>query len=228
MNGKLIIIEGLDGSGKSTQIKLLSEKIKSGGLSARFITFPDYNSLSGKIIAEYLKGEYCGLNEPDGAYAASCFYAADRYISFKTDWSKNYYAGVSIISARYTSSNLIYQTAKLPREKWDDYFKWLRDFEYGKLGLPKADAVIYLDMPPDISRGLLNKRYEENGGGKDLHEADNNYIETCEKAAFYAAEKENWIKISCARDGRPREVEDINTELLNIIGEILNDRIQGR
>ena len=224
MNGKLIVIEGLDGAGKSTQLKLLSERIRK---SAEFITFPDYSSLSGKIIAEYLKGVYCDLDEPDGAYAASCFYAADRYISFKTGWGRDYLSGGNIITARYTSSNLIYQMAKLPREQWRDYFIWLYDFEFGKLGLPKPDAVIFLDMPLDVSLKLLTKRYGKNGGCKDLHEADVHFLGKCEQAASYAAEKEGWIIINCAENGEPRGIDYINGELLRITEEMLNVRIQG-
>ncbi|MCL1823367.1 MAG: deoxynucleoside kinase [Oscillospiraceae bacterium] len=224
MSGKLIVIEGLDGAGKSTQLKLLSEKLGQNGKN-KFITFPDYHSLSGKIISEYLKGTYTGLDEPDSAYSASSFYAVDRYISYKTAWGADFMAGKNIISARYTGSNLIYQMAKLPREKWNDYYEWLSDFEYNKLMLPKADAVIFLDMPLTVSRTLLDKRYEEKGGSKDMHEADISFLEKCRLAADYAIEKDNWLKINCAEDALPRTVEVIHTELLKITEEILNARI---
>jgi dTMP kinase len=229
MNGKLIVIEGLDGSGKSTQLGLLMEKLKD---KARFITFPDYQSLSGKIIGEYLKGVYSGLDELDGAYSASCFYAVDRYISYKTDWSKDYRSGKNIISARYSGSNLIYQMAKLEKEKWDDYYKWLNDLEHKKLRLPKADAVIFLDMPLEISREFLNKRYEdegkESGEGLDLHESSLSYLEKCREAADYAAEKEGWLRIKCAKRKKPRKIEDINTELLKITEDLINGKLHSR
>ena len=215
--GKLIIIEGLDGSGKSTQAELLSGKIED----ARFIAFPDYESLSGKIIKEYLNGLYTGLNEPDSAFAASSFYAVDRYISYKTDWAKDYLTGKNIISARYTCSNLIYQMAKLPREKWDEYHGWLHDFEHVKLGLPASDTVIFLDMPLEISQELLTKRYERGQGGKDLHEADMDFLKKCKQASEYAAEKDNWIVINCARGNKPREIEEINEELLKTVKNII-------
>jgi dTMP kinase len=225
MNGKLIVIEGLDGSGKTTQLELLTEKLKD---KAKFVSFPDYNSLSGKIIGEYLKGVYANLDELDGAYSASCFYAVDRYISYKTDWIKDYKDGTNIISARYSGSNLIYQMAKLAREKWSDYHRWLNDLEHGKLNLPKPDLVVYLDMPIDISRELLNKRYADDDSGKslDLHEANLTYLEKCKKAADYAADKEGWVKIKCAKRKKPRKTEDINTEILKIIEELINGRVQ--
>ncbi|MCL2109348.1 MAG: deoxynucleoside kinase [Oscillospiraceae bacterium] len=211
--GKLIIIEGLDGAGKSTQAELLSKKIND----AKFIAFPDYGSHSGKIIGEYLKGAYSGLDEPDSAYSASSFYAIDRYISYKTAWCGDYRAGRNIISARYTCSNLIYQMAKLPREKWDDYYNWLLDFEHEKLKLPKSDAVIFLDMPLTVSQELLAKRYEQDDGCKDMHEADMKFLQKCKAAADYAAEKDHWLRIDCAVGTKPRKIEDINTELYEIV-----------
>jgi len=226
MKGKLIVIEGLDGAGKTTQLNLLTGKMKD---RARFISFPDYQSLSGKIIGEYLKGVYSGLDELDGAYSASCFYAVDRYISYKTDWVKDYKGGKTIISARYSGSNLIYQMAKLAREKWDDYYKWLNDLEHGKLRLPKADAVIFLDMPLEISRELLNKRYAEGTDTKkslDLHESNLEYLEKCKEAADYAAEKESWLKIKCVKRKKPRKIEEIHAELLKITEGLINGRIQ--
>jgi len=219
MNGKLIVIEGLDGAGKTTQLGLLAEKMGEG---TRFITFPDYQSLSGKIIGEYLKGVYSGLDELDGAYSASCFYAVDRYISYKTDWHNDYKGGTNIISARYSSSNLIYQMAKLEREKWDAYYKWLNDLEHRKLFLPRADAVIFLDMPLEVSREFLNKRYENEKGSLDLHESSLDYLERCKEAADYAAAKENWIKIKCTRRKKPRSINDIHTELHKKIEDIIN------
>jgi len=223
MTGKLIIVEGLDGSGKTTQVNLLSEKLNE---RVKFISFPNYDTPSGQIINQYLKGAYAGLEEAEGAYSASSFYAVDRYISFKTDWSRDYNAGVSIISARYTGSNSIYQMAKLPKEEWDAYYKWLCDFEFKKLGLPKPDAVIFLDMPFEVSRRLLEARYSENGGEKDMHEADAAYLKKCGKAAAYAAEKENWIIIKCAKEGNPRGIDDINAELTAIVLEKLKENVK--
>lgn len=156
MERKLIVIEGLDGGGKTTQFELLKELYPN----YRYITFPNYNSPSGEIVSSYLKGEYGEKDSEISAYTASCFYAVDRYASYKTDWEKDYLDGITIISAMYVSSNAIYQMIKLPHEKWDEYMNWLFDMEYTKFGLPKPNATIFLDMPVEISRKLLLKIYE--------------------------------------------------------------------
>jgi len=233
MAGKLIVIEGLDGAGKSTQLKLLSEKTESlnrdnSSTEIKFITFPDYDSFSGRIIKEYLSGAYSGLDTTDGSYSASCFYAVDRYISFKTNWGGDYIDGKNIISARYTGSNLIYQMAKLKGSQWDDYYNWLYDLEFEKLALPKPDATIFLDMPFEVSEQLLNKRYKENSGCRDMHESDLAFLKTCKRAADYAVIKDGWKKINCAKKNQdnlyvPREIEDINAELLKIVLETLKE-----
>ena len=138
MNGKIIVIEGLDGTGKTTQFELLKKSFPD----CRFITFPNYQSHSGKIITEYLSGEFNEQNISISSYSASSFYAVDRYISFKKDWESDYKSGKNIISARYTTSNAVYQTTKLDKSEWDTYCSWLYDFEYNKLGIPRPDAAI--------------------------------------------------------------------------------------
>ncbi|MBS7397403.1 MAG: deoxynucleoside kinase, partial [Ruminiclostridium sp.] len=151
--GKLFVIEGLDGCGKSTQLEMLKSKT---GDNTRFISFPNYDSASGEIIKDYLSGRFAEENGKAGAYTASSFYAVDRYISYKTDWEKDYQAGKTIIAARYTSSNAIYQMTKLDRAQWDEYLSWLEDYEYDKFGIPRPDKVVFLDMPIEVSQKLLS------------------------------------------------------------------------
>lgn len=206
MDKKLIVIEGLDGGGKTTQLELLKELYPN----YRYITFPNYNSSSGEIVSSYLKGEYGEKDSTVSAYTASCFYAVDRYTSYKTDWEKDYLGGRTVISARYVSSNAIYQMTKLPHEKWDEYMNWLFDMEYTKFGMPKPNATIFLDMPVEVSRKLLLKRYEGDEQKLDLHESDLNFMNECRKAAMYVAEKENWIVVPCSDKGEPLPIMQIH------------------
>ena len=147
--GKVIVLEGLDGCGKSTQLALAEKFLESRSGDFRTVSFPNYSSDSGRIVSGYLSGEI-PCEGAEGAYAASSFYAVDRYITYATDWGRDYQRGSVILSGRYTTSNAIYQMTKLPAEEREGYLNWLWDYEYKKLGLPEHDAVIFLDMPLDV------------------------------------------------------------------------------
>ena len=147
--GKLVVIEGLDGCGKSTQLDLALGYLKENGVNCRSVSFPNYDALSGKLVQQYLDGNI-PCEDKNGAYAASSIYAIDRYISYRTDWKDFYDNGGIILAGRYTTSNAIYQLTKLPVSEHEKFLNWLCDFEYGKLGLPEPDLVIYLDMPIEI------------------------------------------------------------------------------
>lgn len=217
--GKIIVIEGLDGCGKSTQFELLKERFQD----FRFITFPNYKSPSGEIITEYLSGKFAEESHERSSYSASTFYAVDRYISYKTDWGNDYKSGKNIISARYTTSNAIYQMTKLDKSLWHDYCKWLYDLEYNKMGIPKPDAVIFLDVPVEISQKLLSERYNGDESKKDIHEADMNYLKACRDSAIYASnhDSEKWVVINCCDDDKLKSIEDINAEIVDIIKNII-------
>lgn len=220
MHGSFIVIEGLDGCGKSTQLDLL----KTAFTDCRFLTFPNYDSPSGQIITQYLSGAFHEEDPLRSAYSASSFYAADRYTSFKQDWEKDYLSGKTIISARYTTSNAFYQMTKLPRAEWETYCRWLYDFEYEKLGIPKPDAVIFLDVPVEVSQRLLSARYDGDEAKKDIHEADVNYLRACRNAAMYACEHrpagEEWHIIQCCENGEMRSVSDIHQEIAAIVQKL--------
>ena len=218
MENRLIVIEGLDGGGKSTQLEL----IKKVYPDFRYITFPNYNSPSGEIVTNYLKGVYNEENSLVSAYTASCFYAVDRYTSYKTDWEKDIKSGKTVISARYVSSNAMYQMTKLPEEKWEDYLDWLYDMEYNKFGMPKPLGTIFLDMPTEVSRKLLLKRYNGDETKLDLHESNLNFMNDCRKAAEYVAKKEGWTIISCSENGEPLPIDLIHREIIKKIKELLS------
>ena len=208
MNGKLIVIEGLDGSGKATQTDLLCDYLKEHGQSYRHISFPDYDDPSSTLVKMYLAGEVGSLEEVN-PYGASLFYAVDRYASYCRHWGKDYRAGKTIIADRYTTSNVGHQMSRLPKEEWDDYLLWLSETEYDRMGLPRPDRVLYLDVEPEVSRRLLSERYGGDESKRDLHEANFNYLLHCRTAALYGARKKGWQVLSCTRDGKMLPKEEI-------------------
>lgn len=214
---RLIVIEGLDGSGKSTQFVRLTEYLNKKGVKIKPISFPDYNERSSTLVKMYLSGEISENAEDVNAYAASSFYAADRYVSYKKFWEKDYKEGSMILAARYVTSNCIYQMTKLPDAQWRAYLEWLEDYEYIKLGLPRPDLVIFLDMPVEISQQLMTARYGGDESKKDIHESDVRYLHSCRRAALFTASKQNWKIIECSRKGKPRSVDEIFGELLGYI-----------
>lgn len=213
----LVVIEGLDASGKGTQSELLKENLENLGYSVYGISLPNYDDNSSALVKMYLAGEM-GTNPGDvNAYAASTFYAVDRYASFKKSWFKEYESKNFLVANRYTTSNCCHQMTKLDKSEWDYYTEWLYDFEYNKLQIPKPDLVIFLDMPVEVSQKLLMKRYKGDENKKDIHENDVNYLYHCREAALYAADKLGWKVISCAENEEPRSIEDISKDILKTV-----------
>ena len=221
--GKLIVIEGLDGSGKGTQTQLLCETLKANGVPHRKISLPHYDAPSSALVKEYLAGTYGQTPGDVNAYAASAFYAVDRYAGYKTIWGADYESGTLIIADRYATSNACHQMTKLSREAWDDYLQWLDDFEYGKLGVPKPDLVVFLDMPVNVSQALLQQRYLGDNTKKDVHERDTAYLAACHEAAVYAAKTCGWRTVTCSENGLPRTREAIAQDVWTIVREVLTD-----
>lgn len=218
--GKIMVIDGLDGCGKSTQLSMLDRALTERGIQYRQISFPDYEQPSSALVKMYLGGELGGSPSAVNAYAASSFYAVDRYASYKCFWEQDYKAGVPIVAARYTTSNAIHQMTKCPEEEWDAFLEWLEDYEYNLLGLPKPDKVIFLDMPPEVSQKLLEKRYDGDAEKKDIHERDCTYLLNCRRAALYVAEKMGWTVIACSKDGEPLSLEEIHEQILKCYQEL--------
>jgi len=215
----LIVIEGLDGSGKATQTQLLARRLKEKGEGVREVSFPDYDSPSSSLVRMYLNGEFGSHPDDVNAYAASSFYAVDRYASFKKEWEGDYEKGI-VVADRYTTSNAIHQCGKLPQSAWDEYLSWLFDFEYRLLGIPAPDLVLYLQADPDVSQRLLKKRYEGEDK-RDIHEKDIAYLAKCQKAAAYCAAKLGWRTIECAKDGAMRTIESIREEIWGVVAGLL-------
>lgn len=219
--GKLIVIEGLDGSGKSTQLELLAENLVKSGIEAKTISFPDYKEKSSTLVKMYLGGEFGDKPDDVNAYAASLFYAVDRFASFSCHWKDYYENGGTVIAGRYVTSNAVHQTAKLPKEEWESYLSWLYSLEYGKVGIPKPDLVIFLDMPNELSKKLMEKRYEGDDGKKDIHERDEAYRTACREAALYNVENAGWRVISCAEGDSVRSIESIASEVFAAAKEVI-------
>ncbi|MBR6510439.1 MAG: deoxynucleoside kinase [Clostridia bacterium] len=215
--GKLIVIEGLDGSGKSTQLELLNKNLKAQNINCKAVSFPDYDSPSSTLVKMYLAGDFGKKPDDVNAFAASVFYAADRYASFKTAWGEYYNNGGTVVSGRYTTSNAVHQASKLPENEWESFLSWLYDFEYNKIGIPKPDKVIFLDMPIEVSQKLLSNRYEGDENKKDIHESDTEYLSKCRKAAIFTAKYSNWEIIDCSKNGEARTIEDIANDVLQSV-----------
>lgn len=215
--GKLIVIEGLDGSGKSTQIEILLKRLENEGFNPFEIKLPYYGDESSTLVKMYLSGQFGSKPGDVNAYAASTFFSVDRYASFKKFWSRQYNEGRLILSDRYTTSNAVHQMTKLNKDMWDSYGEWLFDFEYNKLGIPAPDCVIFLDMPVDVSQKLMTKRYEGDENKKDVHERDVEYLNSCYKAALYASEKFGWHVIKCSENGEPRSIREISEDIYNCV-----------
>ena len=211
--GKLIVIEGTDGSGKSTQFALMSQRLNEEGREFRHIVFPRYSEPSSALIRMYLGGEFGTKPTDVNAYAASAFYAVDRFASYKQDWGQWYEEGGLILSDRYTTSNAVHQTSKVPEAEQPEFLKWLYEFEYDKLQLPRPDLTIYLDVPTSYTETLLRRREADTNTKADIHEQDMDYLATCRAAGRAAAKYYGWTVIECVRDGAMRSIEDIHNEI---------------
>ena len=221
--GKLIVIEGTDGSGKSTQFKLLTQRLTREGRDFRQIVFPQYSEPSSALIRMYLGGEFGQRPGDVNAYAASAFYAVDRYASFKKVWGNYYNGGGLVISDRYTTSNAVHQASKEPPENRQRFLKWLYEFEYDHLGLPRPDLTLYLDVPTDFTEKLLRAREQNTHTQADIHEQDTAYLATCRRMGAFAADYYGWTVISCVRDGKMRSMEDIHEEIYRHVRNCLED-----
>lgn len=219
--GRLIVIDGLDGSGKSTQLARLNVYLQESGIRYKQICFPDYDQPSSALVKMYLAGEFGPHAEAVNAYAASSFYAVDRYASFKKFWEADYVSGTLIVAARYTTSNAIHQMAKLPEEEWDAYLRWLEDYEYDRLALPRPDSVLFLDMPPAVSQDLLSHRYRGDESKKDIHERDAAYLRDCRRCAQYAARQGGWRWIPCGDQAGPFPEADITEQIIAYVKEVI-------
>lgn len=169
----------------------------------------------------YLGGEFGHDPAAVNAYAASTFYAVDRFASYRQDWGEYYEQGGLILSDRYTTSNAVHQTTKEPPEKRQAFLHWLYDFEYDRLGLPRPDLVIYLDVPTDFTEKLLRSREAATHTQADIHEQDTAYLAACREVGRAAADFYGWKTVQCVRDGAMRSIADIHQEIYRCVSACL-------
>jgi len=215
--GKLIVFEGIDGSGKSTQFKLICNRLSAEGFEFKRLVFPRYDEESSALIKMYLSGDFG--NDPDSvnAYAASSFYAVDRYASFVQDWRDFYEAGGFILTDRYTTSNALHQGAKVASGQREQFFNWLYEYEFNLLGLPPPDLVIFMNIEADFAAKRLRHRQTETSTDADIHENDIKYLQNCAGSGKQAAALYKWLTIECVTNGVERDINDIHSEIYNNI-----------
>ena len=220
--GRLIVFEGIDGSGKSTQFKMLCSRLEGDGADFRRLVFPQYSEPSSALLRMYLGGEFGTSPESVNAYAASTFFAVDRFASYAKVWREYYLAGGLLLADRYTTSNAIHQGSKLPPEKRGEFFKWLYDFEFRLLELPKPDAVIYMDISLDTCISQMRRREAETHTSGDIHETDSGYLAKCLECGALAADTLGWLRIKCEENGKMRSVDAIQESVIEALGGVLN------
>lgn len=213
MRGRLIVLEGTDGSGKATQAKLLLRSLEAWGVPCREIDFPRYGNPFAEPVSRYLQGALGNKPGDVNAYAASTMFAVDRFASYKEDWGGFYESGGVIVANRYTTSNAVHQASKLPAEERRVFLDWLFDLEYRRLGLPEPDLVLYLDMPTEAAARLIRRRERETNTQADIHEQDGEYLRRCRENAGEIAAAQGWVIVNCAAGGVPRTPEDIHQEV---------------
>lgn len=220
--GRLIVIEGLDSSGKETQSRLLCEYLEKSGKKVKRIEFPNYKSDSSALVRMYLGGAFGDSPDCVNAYAASSFFAVDRYATYKTHFEEFLNDGGIVIADRYTTSNMIHQGSKISDDGMrNEYLNWLENYEYGLLGLPRPDKVIFLDMPMDIALSLMKARANKIDGGeqKDIHERNREYLDATYRVATELSEKFGWQHVICGKNGQPLSIEEISRQVIKASGE---------
>lgn len=221
--GKLIVLEGIDGSGKSTQFRALCRRLEGENRDFRTLVFPQYGKPSAALIEMYLRGDFGGDPGDVSACAASTFYAVDRYASYRQVWGPYYESGGCLVADRYATSNAVHQGAKLPPGERGDFFRWLQDFEYGALELPAPDLVLYMDIPLETALRNMRAREAATHTAADIHEQNGAYLARCLETAREAARFYGWVPVDCAPGGVLRPVEDIAGEVYRLCAPLLGE-----
>lgn len=226
LNGKIIAIEGTDGSGKQTQTKKIIERLENEGYNVYSISFPNYSSDSSAPVRMYLNGEIGNSPSDVSAKVASIFFAVDRYVTYKKEIEKLYNKQDTVfVFDRYTGSNIIHQGSKLmtelgvDHEKLEEFILWLNALEHEEFKIPRADITVYLNVPLDYTKALRKGRSNkiDNSAKQDIHESDESYLNNCAVTGLHAARLLNWKVIECVKNGSMRSVEEISEEIWNNI-----------
>lgn len=214
MKGRLLVLEGTDASGKSTQFQRLCTALDAKNIPYRRLIFPRYQEESSALIRMYLNGDFGSHPNDVSPYTASTFFAVDRYASYQTDWKDYYETGGLILADRYTTSNAVHQASKLDGAEQQAYLDWMFDFEYRIMGIPAPDDVYFLDMPTQAVQDLLEHRQ---GKTQDIHERDMEYLKKCYQTASALADRFGWHRIHCTRGDTIRTIDDISHELVSAV-----------
>lgn len=214
--GKLLVLEGTDGAGKTTQTQILLDNLRAKGLKVDTIDFPGYSrTRSGGIIKRYLQGEFGDVNGTS-PYVIAPLYALDRFES-QRDLRKKLVENDVVIATRYVISNTAYMAAKLPVTEREKFRKWLNKLEYKSLLNYKEDLVIFLSLPPNLSNHLIQKRQAGLTPEKNIHEEDLEYMQNVwHEYIEYCGANENCFKIDCFRDDEILPINTIATRVQKI------------
>ncbi len=221
MKGKLIVFEGTDGAGKTTQTRLMAQRLTREGAAFRVIDFPRYGNPFAEPAKLYLNGALGSRPGDVSACGASVLFAVDRYASYREEWGVDYEAGKLILANRYTTSNAVHQASKLPEGERESFLTWLFDLEYRRLELPEPDLVFYLDLPIELTEQMMRRREAETGAHADIHEQDEAYLRRCRESAGEIARRLGWRRIDCSREGAVRTQEDIHSEAWELVRTLL-------
>lgn len=202
VRGKFIGFEGIDGSGKRTQLELLSRALRKRGVKHVCASFPRYDGFFGGMVARYLNGEFGGLGQVDAHFSAM-LYAADR-LEHKTELEKALAHGKIVLTDRYIGSNLAHQTARVQAKKQSEFQRWLEELEYGVYGLPREDLVIYLRVPAAKAHQLIGKKGARvyTRRRRDLQEANLAHLKEAAKIYDRLSKRKNWKVVDCLGENR--------------------------
>ncbi|MBI2572416.1 hypothetical protein HYV86_01020 [Candidatus Woesearchaeota archaeon] len=227
--GVFIVLDGLDGSGKGTQTKMLVERLQQEGHQVEMVDFPQYGTWSAVPVEKYLRGEL-GSSQEITAQQASLFYALDRF-SAKKRMQDALIQGKILIANRYVSASKGHQLGKLTTDQQrKEFLDWLNHTEYTILGIPKPTATLFLHMPPEIGQKLVEKKSPRaylQGKSKDIHEEDIEHLRNAERGFLFAAQhdtQEKWNVIKCSKEEAVRSIDEIHQEIYQTVARLIGEK----
>lgn len=220
LKGKIIAFEGIDGSGKGTQSKMLYKYFQEQNIPTILFEFPGYTkTFFGKVVGEFLNGDFGDLGQVHPKLAA-ILYAGDRYE--QSQEIRDYLSkGYNVICDRYVPSNIAHQIAKLPIEEQDKMIVWIEHLEYEVFHLPKPNVVFFMNMQPELSSQLVLKKDQRSYTDKkqDIHEADQSYLDKVYIAFQELAKSTNWKTIDCGSINTPKSIDTINQDIVSYLNK---------
>jgi len=217
--GKFIELEGIDGSGKRTQLQMLSRALDDRGVAHITVSFPHYDGFFGRMAAQYLNGEFGSLSEVDAHFSA-LLYAGDR-LENKRELERNLAQGKIVLTDRYIGSNLAHQGARVPPRELAGFLRWLEHLEYGVYGLPREDLVIYLRVPTARAHQLIAKKGARTytRRRRDMQEASLAHLNAASNVYARLAKRRNWAAIECTDRGGQELLapEIIHREVMGVV-----------